>query len=120
MVLQSCVGRRDSAELALLDGARLPRAVEPLFVRGALFDLRERPIAADRDCRLLERSRELACQTKAFDLKQLPKMVRVAMDVRLIDGAGRMRDDPRRIGMQNRRAVVAVRSIGRGRHLAHA
>jgi hypothetical protein len=61
---------------------------EPVFLPGALFAFRERLIAAELDRRLLERTRELAGETKAFDPKKLPKTLRVAMDFSQLEGAG--------------------------------
>jgi hypothetical protein len=60
--------------------------VEPVFSQGALFDVRERLIAEDLDRRLLERIRELASQTKAFDPRKLPRTLRVAMDSSPLEG----------------------------------
>ncbi len=44
------------------------------------------------DRRLLERTIELARQTAAFDWKKLPKALRVAVDSRPLEGAGRVED----------------------------
>ncbi len=46
-------------------------ADEPAFAQGTLQAFRERLIAADMDRRLLERTIELARQTKEFDWKKL-------------------------------------------------
>src|SRR5262249_40704479 len=67
-------------------------ATEPLFSQGALFAFRERLIATNLDRRLLERTVELARETKAFDPKKLPKTLRVAMDSSPLEGAGRVDD----------------------------
>ena len=87
VLLQAYAGASDATavELSLLDlrwqmVLDCLGAVEPVFSQGALFDFRERMIAAGLDRRLLERSRELARETKAFDPKKLPKGLRVAMD----------------------------------------
>src|SRR5260221_5563448 len=48
-------------------------ATKPAFSQGALVDFRNRLVAADLDRRLLERTVQLARQTKEFDWKKLPK-----------------------------------------------
>ena len=105
VLLQSYAGASDATavELSLLDlrwqmVLDCLGAVEPLFSQGALFDFRERLIAANLDRRLLERSRELAYQTKAFDPKKLPKTLRVAMDSSPLEGAGRVEDTNQSVG----------------------
>ncbi|HLT39769.1 MAG TPA: IS1182 family transposase [Enhygromyxa sp.] len=62
------------------------------FSQGALHDFRQRLIAHEMDRRLLERSRELAKRTNAFDYKKLPKQVEVAVDSSPLQGAGRVED----------------------------
>ena len=53
---------------------------EPAFDQGTLVAFRARLIRSELDRRLLERTIELARQTKAFDFKKLPKTLRVALD----------------------------------------
>jgi hypothetical protein len=65
---------------------------EPAFSQGALQAFRQRLIAHDLDRRLLERTVELAKQTGIFDWKKLPKDLRIAVDSRPIEGAGRVED----------------------------
>ena len=65
---------------------------EPPFSQGALQAFRERLIAHDMDRRLLERTVELAKETGAFDYKKLPKTLRLAVDSRPLQGAGRVED----------------------------
>ncbi|MBJ70546.1 MAG: IS5/IS1182 family transposase, partial [Sandaracinus sp.] len=48
-------------------------ATKPPFSQGALHDFRHRLIKHDLDRRLLERTSELARETRAFDFKKLPK-----------------------------------------------
>jgi Transposase domain (DUF772) len=55
---------------------------EPAFSQGGLQQFRERLIRHDMDRRLLERTIELAKETRAFDWKKLPKNLRVAVDSR--------------------------------------
>ena len=62
------------------------------FSQGALYDFRQRFIAHDMDRKLLERTRELAKRTGAFDFKKLPKKLDVAVDSSPLMGAGRVED----------------------------
>lgn len=62
------------------------------FSQGALFNFRERLIAHDMDRKLLERTRELAKRTGAFDFKKLPTKLDVAVDSSPLVGAGRVED----------------------------
>jgi hypothetical protein len=67
-------------------------AQEPAFGQGTLQGFRERLIRHDMDLRLLERTVELAKRSKGFDWKKLPKTLRIAVDSRPIEGAGRVED----------------------------
>src|SRR5882757_7007131 len=67
-------------------------ATEPAFSQGALHDFRHRLIRHDMDRRLLERTVELARESKAFDWKKLPKSLRVAIDSSPLEGAGRVEE----------------------------
>jgi hypothetical protein len=82
-----------------------------VFSQGALFDFRQRLIAADLDRRLLERSRELAYETKAFDPKKLPKTLRVAMDSSPLEGAGRVEDTINLLGHAGRKIVACAAQL---------
>jgi len=64
----------------------------PPFSQGALQAFRERLIKHDMDRRLLERTVGVARATKEFDWKKVPKDVRVAIDSRPFEGAGRVED----------------------------
>jgi len=78
---------------------------EPPFSQGGLQAFRERLIAADMDRRLLERTIELARKTKEFDWKKLPKDLRLAVDSRPLDGAGRVEDTFNLLGHAARKIV---------------
>lgn len=118
VLLQSYAGASDASavELALLD-LRWQMVLdclgvdEPVFSQGALFDFRERLIAAGLDRRLLERTRELAAETKAFDPKKLPKTLRVAMDSSPLEGAGRVEDTINLLGHAGRKIVACVAQL---------
>lgn len=118
LLLQSYAGASDATavELSLLDlrwqmVLDCLGADEPVFSQGALFDFRERLIAADLDRRLLERTRELAGETKAFDPKKLPKTLRVAMDSSPLEGAGRVEDTINLLAHAGRKIVACVAKL---------
>ena len=67
-------------------------ATKPALAQGSLFNFRQRLIAHDMDLRLLERTVEVAMKTQGFDWKKLPKTMRLAIDSRPIEGAGRVED----------------------------
>ena len=83
-------------------------ATTPPFSQGALHDFRHRLIEQDLDRRLLERTAELAKETKAFDAKKLPKTIRVAVDSKPLQGAGRVEDTLNLLGHAARDVVRYV------------
>lgn len=114
-LLQSYAGASDATavELSLLDlrwqmVLGCLGATEPVFSQGAIFDFRERLIATGLDHRLLERTRELAYETRAFDPKKLPKSLRVAMDSSPLEGSGRVEDTINLLGHAGRKIVACV------------
>lgn len=82
----SIVDRRWQLVLDCLD------ATAPPFSQGALGEFRARLIRTDMDRRLLERTVELARQSRGFDARKLPKTLRVAFDASALEGAGRVED----------------------------
>lgn len=86
-------------------------ASEPAFSQGALYAFRERLIAHDMDRRLLERTTELARQTKGFDSKKLPKTLRVAIDSMPLEGAGRVEDTINLLAHAARKALECVADL---------
>jgi hypothetical protein len=80
-------------------------AESPLVSQGSLPAFRARLIQAGLDRRLLERTVELAKQTKEFDWKKLPKELRVAVDSRRFEGAGRVEDTINLLGHAARKIV---------------
>ena len=118
VLLQSYAGASDASavELSLLD-LRWQMVLdclgvtEPVFSQGAIHDFRQRLIGADLDRRLLERTRELAFETKAFDPKKLPKTLRVAMDSSPLEGAGRVEDTINLLGHAGRKLVTCVAEL---------
>jgi hypothetical protein len=99
VLLQAYTGASDAqaVELSIVD-ARWQMVLgvmgedDPAFSQGALPAFRQRLIAHDMDRRLLERTIALARETAAFDWKKLPKDLRVAIDSRPLEGAGRVED----------------------------
>jgi hypothetical protein len=81
---------------------------EPAFSQGGLQQFRERLIRCEMDQRLLERTVELAKQSKAFDWKKLPKAVRVAVDSRPLEGAGRVEDTINLLGHAGRKIAECI------------
>jgi Transposase domain (DUF772)/Transposase DDE domain len=86
-------------------------AEDPLFSQGALQNFRERLIGADMDRRMLERTIELARKTDEFDWKKLPKDLRMAVDSRPLDGAGRVEDTFNLLGHAARKIVDCAMEI---------
>jgi Transposase DDE domain/Transposase domain (DUF772) len=99
VLLQAYTGASDAmaVELTIVD-ARWQMVLgvlgddKPPFSQGALPAFRQRLIAHDMDRRILERTVELARRTAAFDWKKLPKGLRLAIDSRPLEGAGRVED----------------------------
>jgi len=80
----------------------------PAFSQGGLQQFRERLIRHDMDRRVLERTVELARQTRAFDWKKLPRSVRVAVDSRPLEGAGRVEDTLNLLGHAGRKIAECI------------
>src|SRR5437667_7469707 len=88
-------------------------AEQPAFSQGALQEFRERLIGADLDRRVLERTVELAKRTQAFDHRQRPKTMRVAIDSSPLEGAGRVEDTYNLLAHAARNVVgCAARLLG--------
>jgi hypothetical protein len=68
-------------------------------------------ISAGLDRRLLERTVELAKQTKEFDWKKLPKELRIAVDSRPFEGAGRVEDTFNLLGHAARKIVYLAAKV---------
>lgn len=118
LILQGYLGVSDAeaVELTIVD-ARWQMvldclgAAEPLFGQGTLQQFRERLIRNDMDRRLLERTRELAKETAGFDWKKLPKDLRVAVDSRPLEGAGRVEDTLNLLGHVARKIVEGAANL---------
>jgi hypothetical protein len=82
--------------------------VQPAFSQGGLQQFRERLIATERDRRLLERTVESAKRTKGFDPKKTPKTLRVGVDSRPLEGAGRVEDTINLLGHAGRKIAESV------------
>ena len=98
-VVEACVmDRRWQLVLDCLDCADAP------FSKGTLVAFRERLIAADLDRRLVERTVEVAAQTKGFGHQRL----RLALDSSPLWGAGRVEDTLNLLGHALRKAVGMI------------
>lgn len=85
----------------------------PAFGQGTLQTFRQRLIEHHLDRRLLERTVELAKETQEFDWKKLPKGLRVAVDARPFDGAGRVEDTLNMLGHAARKMVaITAKHLG--------
>jgi hypothetical protein len=84
---------------------------EPAFSQGGLQQFRERLIAHEMDRRMLERTVELAKTTRAFDWKKLPKSLRVAVDSRPLEGAGRVEDTFNLLGHAGRKIAECMAAV---------
>lgn len=85
----------------------------PAFSQGALQQHRERLIRHDLDRHLLERTVELAKRTREFDAKKLPKTLRLAVDSRPFEGAGRVEDTFNLLGHAGKKiAQSAAKLLG--------
>jgi len=118
VLLQSYQGASDAeaVELTVVDlrwQMVLDRlgATAPACGQGTLVEFRGRLIRTDMDRRLLERTVELARQTKAFDWKKLPKNLRVAMDSSPLAGAGRVEDTINLLGHAARKVVECAADL---------
>jgi hypothetical protein len=97
--VEACVmDRRWQLVLDCLECADAP------FSKGTLVAFRERLIAADLDRRLIERTVEVAAQTKGFGHRQL----RLALDSSPLWGAGRVEDTLNLLGHALRKAVGMI------------
>ena len=81
---------------------------EPAFSQGGLQQFRERLIATQMDRRLLERTVEVAKRTKGFDPKKTPKTLRVGVDSRPLEGAGRVEDTINLLGHAGRKVAEGM------------
>jgi hypothetical protein len=102
-----CLSGTDSRWRMVLD--RLGAAEdEPAFCQGGLQQFRGRLIATEMDRRLLERTVEVAKRTKGFDPKKTPKRLRVGVDSRPLEGAGRVEDTLNLLGHAGRKVAEGM------------
>jgi len=81
---------------------------EPAFSQGGLQQFRDRLIANEMDRRLLERTVEVAKETKGFDAKKTPRSLRVGVDSRPLEGAGRVEDTINLLGHAGRKVAECI------------
>ena len=118
LIVQGYLGVSDAeaVELSVLD-LRWQMVLDnmssetPAFGQGTLQQFRKRLIAHDMDRRLLERTIELAKATREFDWKKLPKELRIAVDSRPLEGAGRVEDTINLLGHAARKLARCAAAI---------
>jgi hypothetical protein len=103
----------EAVELAIMDRRwqlvlDCAGAEAPIFSQGALHDFRERLIRTNMDQRLLARTVAVARNSGVFDSKKLPTSLRVAMDSRPLEGAGRVEDTINLLGHAARKIVSTM------------
>jgi hypothetical protein len=81
---------------------------EPVFSQGGLQQFRERLVATEMDRRLLEHTVDVAKRTRGFDPKKTPKTLRVGVDSRPLEGAGRVEDTINLLGHAGRKIAESV------------
>jgi hypothetical protein len=81
------------------------------FSQGAFSEFRARFIRHDMDRRLLERTVEIARKTKEFDWKKLPKDLRVGIDSKPLEGAGRVEDTFNLLGHAARKVAECAADL---------
>jgi hypothetical protein len=91
------VSDREAVELTVVDlrwqlVLGILGADKQAFGQSTLQAFRTRFFEHDMDRRLVERTIELAKRTNGFDWKKLPKTLRLAVDSRPLEGAGRVED----------------------------
>ena len=84
---------------------------EEAFSQGAFQEFRQRQIRHDMDRVLLEKTRALARTTGAFDYRQLPKDLRIAIDSSPLEGAGRVEDTVNLLAHAGRKIVDCVADL---------
>ena len=84
---------------------------EPAFSQGALCDFRHRLIRANMDRRLLEKSVEVAMGQQEFGWRALKSSLRVAIDSRPLEGAGRVEDTFNLLGHAARKVVACIAGL---------
>jgi hypothetical protein len=118
LLLQAYTGISDAeaVELTVVD-ARWQLVLDcmgaerPAISQGSLQSFRERLIISGLDRRLLERTVELAKDSKEFDWKKLPKQVRLAVDSRPLEGAGRVEDTINLLGHAARKIAALAATL---------
>jgi hypothetical protein len=108
LIQLTVMDRRVQMVLDCLDAERAP------FSQGALVAYRERLIGSELDRRLLERTAQVARTSAAFDARKLPQTLRIAVDARPLEGAGRVEDTINLLAHAARKVVAcAARLLGR-------
>lgn len=85
---------------------------EPLVSQGALQQFRQRLIANEMDQRVLERTVEIAREVQERGVQQqLPKTLRIGIDSRPLQGAGRVEDTYNLLGHAARKLAACIAKL---------
>lgn len=88
-------------------------STEPVFSQGTLSEFRQRLIRTQMDRRLLERTVEVATRQREFDWRKVKLALKVGIDSRPLEGAGRVEDTLNLLGHAGRKVVrSAARVLG--------
>jgi len=84
---------------------------EPAFSQGTLSGFRQRFMRTQMDRRLLEKTVEVAREQEEFGERSLKSLLRVAIDSRPLEGAGRVEDTLNLVGHAARKVVMCVAKL---------
>lgn len=86
-------------------------STEPMFSQGALCEFRQRLMHNNMDRRLLEKTVEVAMRQRELNPRNLKSMLRVAIDSRPLEGAGRVEDTFNLLGHAARKIVACAADL---------
>ncbi|ATB36132.1 transposase [Cystobacter fuscus] len=84
---------------------------EPAFSQGSLYEFRQRLMRNQMDRRLLEKTVEVAREQKEFGERKLKTLLRVAIDSKPLEGAGRVEDTINLVGHAARKVMMCVAKL---------
>jgi hypothetical protein len=84
---------------------------EPAFSQGALYEFRQRLMRNQMDRRLLEKTVEVARGQQEFGERNLKTLLRVAIDSKPLEGAGRVEDTINLVGHAARKVMMCVAKL---------
>lgn len=84
---------------------------EPAFSQGALYEFRQRLMRHQMDRRLLEKTVEVARGQQELGERSLKTLLRVAIDSKPLEGAGRVEDTINLVGHAARKVMMCVAKL---------